>query len=330
MRPTRLDLEGFASFRQPTSLDFTDADLFVLSGPTGSGKSSIIDAMTFALYGVVARYGDKRLVAPVISNGRNEARVRLAFAVGDDHYTAVRVVRRTATGASTKEARLERWRGDDPDDAVVVAATADELTEAVETVLGLGYEHFTTTVVLPQGAFQRFLHARASERQGLLVELLDLAVFGRIGQAARTRATTAEARAGVLAQQLDAAGEQATDEAVEAAASRVEALATAIAQIDDARPELDEILAEGRAQADRVTELERQVAALDAVEAPDDLAELAARESAAAESLEEGAVRRSRWEVGPQPGARHLAALRRRAAGPRRDQGGQERARWHG
>ena len=59
MRPIRLELEGFSSFRDHTELDFSDAELFVLSGPTGAGKSSIIDAITFALFGSVPRYGKK-------------------------------------------------------------------------------------------------------------------------------------------------------------------------------------------------------------------------------------------------------------------------------
>ena len=51
MRPITLDMDGFASFREPAHVDFTDADFFALVGPTGSGKSTIIDAMTFALFG---------------------------------------------------------------------------------------------------------------------------------------------------------------------------------------------------------------------------------------------------------------------------------------
>ncbi len=108
MRPIRLELEGFTAYREYTVLDFDGADLFVLTGPTGSGKSSIIDAITFALYGSVPRYQNPNLVHPVISQGKVEARVRFDFAIAERVYTAVRVVRKTARGgATTKEARLE-------------------------------------------------------------------------------------------------------------------------------------------------------------------------------------------------------------------------------
>ncbi|HEY1117977.1 MAG TPA: AAA family ATPase, partial [Acidimicrobiales bacterium] len=70
MRPVRVELEGFSAFRQLTVVDFTDADLFAFVGPTGAGKSSVIDGMVFALYGSVPRYGREGLVHPVISQGR--------------------------------------------------------------------------------------------------------------------------------------------------------------------------------------------------------------------------------------------------------------------
>ena len=57
MRPTRIEVEGFSAFRARTEVDLADADLFAFVGPTGAGKSSVIDAMVFALYGSVPRYG---------------------------------------------------------------------------------------------------------------------------------------------------------------------------------------------------------------------------------------------------------------------------------
>jgi exonuclease SbcC len=109
MRPELLVVEGFTAFRQRTEVDFRGADLFALWGPTGAGKSSLIDAMVFALYGSVPRYANKNLVAPVISQQELEARVWLRFSVGSSSYVAARVVRADGKGgASTREARLER------------------------------------------------------------------------------------------------------------------------------------------------------------------------------------------------------------------------------
>ena len=93
MRPVRLEVEGFTVFREPLVVDFAGADLFALVGATGAGKTSIIDAVTFALYGSVPRLDDKRAVAPVISQNLTEATVRLDFTVDGVAHTAVRVVR---------------------------------------------------------------------------------------------------------------------------------------------------------------------------------------------------------------------------------------------
>lgn len=285
MRPTRLELEGFASFRQPTTIDFGDADLFVLSGPTGSGKSSVIDAITFCLYGVVARYDDKRIVEPVISKGRNEARVSLQFSVDGVNHTAVRVVRRTRTGASTKEARLERWRGDDPADARAVADNAADVSTATEALLGLGYDHFTRTVVLPQGAFQEFLHGSQSERADLLNQLLAVDVFDRVARQARTRASTLQGELKGLQARLDGDLAEVTDEQLETADTRVGKLQDDVDAIDEAAPKLEEILTAGREQAATVTTLEQHAEALEAVTRPEGLDDLVDELSVAGQAV---------------------------------------------
>lgn len=276
MRPIQLDLEGFASFREPTTLALGDAEVFVLSGPTGAGKSSLIDAMTFVLYGSVPRYDDRRLVAPIISQGMAEARVRLHFTVGGAGYTAVRVVRRTKSGgATTKEARLEKWRGDEPGDGDVIAGTADEVNASIEALLGLSFEHFTTCIALPQGAFQAFLHAKPKDRNDLLVELLDLDVYRKVGALARDRAKEHEMRADVLQRRLDADLAEATEDALRAAMNRREAVESLVGELDRAQPQLDQILDEGqrlRQQADDARQVADQLASL---EVPDGVADLA-------------------------------------------------------
>ena len=111
MRPIRLELEGFGTFRERTVVELGDLDLVAVVGPTGSGKSTLIDAATFALYGSVARYDNTALVAPAIHQLATEARVRFDFELAGLRYRAVRVVRRGkptrggAPRASTREAR---------------------------------------------------------------------------------------------------------------------------------------------------------------------------------------------------------------------------------
>ena len=179
MRPVRLEVSGFGVFREPTTVDFEGVDFFALVGPTGSGKSTVIDAICFALYGSVPRYDDRRVVAPIITMGAQEAKVSLTFDVDGERYVATRVVRRTKTGATTPEARLERIG-----DGESLAGNARDVEDAVEGLLGLPFEHFTKCVVLPQGEFARFLHDKPRDRQELLVELLNLGFYARMGQKA--------------------------------------------------------------------------------------------------------------------------------------------------
>jgi exonuclease SbcC len=247
MRPVRLEFEGFTAFRDPTVVDFVDADLFALTGPTGSGKTSVLDAIVFALYGTVPRLADQRAVAPIIAQGMAQARIRLDFTVGVDEYTATRVVRRTKTGATTPEARLEAA-------GEVLAGNADEVTARVGEVLGLSYEHFTKCVVLPQGEFARFLHDKPKDRQELLVSLLDLGVYGRMAELAGRRRSNAASQVAVLEGRLgDLAN--ATPDAVALAAARLARLTSLVAQLDAAMPELaalDVDLAEANAASERL------------------------------------------------------------------------------
>ena len=196
MRPLRLDLAGFTVFREPTTIDFTDADFFALVGPTGSGKSTVLDAICFALYGTVPRWADKRAIANALAPSCVEARVRLVFESAGVRYALPRVVRRDGKGAvTTRGAAMEALpAGFDlgrldaglstEDLGEVVAGTPSEVDDAVLDVVGLPYEQFTKCVVLPQGEFAAFLHAKPADRQRILVNLLGLDVYGRIRERA--------------------------------------------------------------------------------------------------------------------------------------------------
>lgn len=291
MRPRRLELEGFTVFRQPVTVDFDGADLFAFVGPTGAGKTSLIDAVTFALYGAVPRL-DRRAVAPIVSQNLTEARVRLDFTVGDESYTAVRVVRATKTGgATTREARLERVvpaTGGDGDAGAlttVLAGNADEVTAAVTQLLGLTYEHFTTCVSLPQGQFARFLHDKPRDRQDLLVRLLGLGIYDQVAASARQRAALAKEAADVMEGRLaQLAG--ATAEARQEAKAHLDALVVLADKLAAAEPRLDALAEQvetaRRAAQQRADRLEL----LEHLEPGDGVAELAAAIKHAAEERE--------------------------------------------
>ncbi|MDQ3645465.1 MAG: SMC family ATPase [Actinomycetota bacterium] len=268
MRPLRLELEGFTSFRDPTVIDLEDADYFVLVGPTGSGKSTVIDAMCFALYGSVPRYDDRRLVAPVITQGQLQAKVRFDFSVGDVTYTAVRVVRRQGKGATTKEARLER-------DGEVLAGNADELTSAIVELLGLTFEHFTKCVVLPQGEFARFLHDKPSERQGMLVELLGLSIYERMGQTARARAAFTKSKIELNQRRLEEDFSFATTGALREAKARAKRLRALKKQVDEAAPELTAIERALEEHAKAIAEVSSALAATAKITLPETVSKLA-------------------------------------------------------
>ncbi|MFN8031869.1 MAG: SMC family ATPase [Mycobacterium sp.] len=232
MRPILLELDGFASYRTKATVDFRDTDFFVLVGPTGSGKSTVIDAMVFALYGTVPRWDDLKAVAPALAPTVNRAVVRLIFDAGGKRYAATRDVRRSGgknPTVSIKEGRLEQFVSDqalgDPEDEVVTLATGRDVNGAVEQILGLDFGQFTQSVALPQGEFAQFLHATDGERQAILKNLLGYTVYDRIQQAAFSKSTDARSRADTLAEQLEGYAD-ATEEQVDATTRRVEQLHT--------------------------------------------------------------------------------------------------------
>lgn len=284
MRPVRIEMEGFAAFRQRVVVDFTraletDTALFSLSGPTGSGKSSLIDAMIFALYGRIPRLG-AQLVAPVISAGADRCRVRLDFEADGDVYTAVREVRRTATGgASVREARLQIGEQ-------VLADGAATVTDHVQTLLGLGFDDFTRTVVLPQGKFARFLEATPGERQNLLRGLLGMDVYSKVRTLAGERRAAAQARADTASARLEALEVPPAD-AIEELHGRVASLQELETRAADWERELADLTRKASEAATEVERLADAEARLVSIEAPPRIEELADLVSAATTAVHE-------------------------------------------
>ena len=181
MKLHRLEIEGFGPFRerQAVDIDAFDGDgIFLISGRTGAGKSSILDGVSFALYGGVARYegGEKRLRSDHCRDG-DRTEVRLEFTVAERRWRVTRSPEyqrpaRRGGGMTTESARAELEELVD-DVWVGRAAKPREVALLLDEVLGLNLQQFQQVILLAQNRFSRFLLAAVGERQQLLRTLFD-------------------------------------------------------------------------------------------------------------------------------------------------------------
>ncbi|MDW8153620.1 MAG: SMC family ATPase [Armatimonadota bacterium] len=249
MRPLRLLLEGFTCFKEGQSLDFAHLDLFAITGPTGAGKTSLLDAMIFALYGRIPRVG--RRYAELISLGRDRMSVVLEFQLLDRRFRVGRTGRRSGPAQAVLEEILDGG-------TKALASGVREVDRAVQDLLGLPYEAFTQAVVLPQGEFATFLKSPPGERREILRDLLRLQIYERMRQLAQEERQALEASRSGL-ERLCEEYADATPQALRAAEEEVEGLRRA-------REELDQRLRELRQRLEILTELRRKTAELEALQ----------------------------------------------------------------
>ena len=316
MRPVRLDMDGFASFRDKTILDFTDTDYFVLVGATGAGKSTVIDAITFALYGTVPRWNDQRMITPALAPTATRCVVRLVFDADGQRYVVAREARRSGgktSRVSMHASRLERLHDpDDLDGEGDVLAAESEVTKAVENLLGLSYDHFTTCVALPQGEFAEFLHAKPSDRQDILSSLLGYQLYDELQSRANSRAR--EKRAARDALEAALAG---YDEATEQQVSDLTGRADRLNQLQTwltgtGLPNLKQAALAVTDTGDRLDELAAQQQALAAVQVPPGVAALDADLAAATSTLTEATKVHEAAEAADTRAAEKVSAFRPR------------------
>ncbi|MCC3762254.1 SMC family ATPase [Glycomyces sp. TRM65418] len=298
MRPIRLDLQGFASYTGSETFDFTDVDFFALTGPTGAGKSTVLDAMCFALYGRTPRWRvntTQNAIAPSAVEGR----VRLVFAAAGQHYVATRILRRDRNGkVKTTTAALEQLPdGVDPaDDGELVeglgkalAGSPNEVSNAAERVIGLPFEQFTKCVLLPQGEFAEFLHASPADRRKILENLLGHSVYRRVQQLAGAKRDAATTAMKTLEAQL-ARIPAVTDLELTAAAERVERLEKLTEPVRDKANALDGLAAAVETARRRLNEAEANLASLTYIKQPAGVADIAAQVAAASAAVAEKAA----------------------------------------
>jgi len=189
LRPIHLSIEGLTAFRTLQEIDFGELDLFVITGPTGSGKTSILDAMTFALYGDVCRVKSGEL-RDLISHGATHVKVSLDFHINGTTFRVARRMKKVGQGHDVHFVRVEG----DEEIPVCDGSGVTAINKAIEEVVGLDFSAFTKAVLLPQGAFHEFLKGDTSARRKILVDLLELNRYVSAGARARSQANILSAR----------------------------------------------------------------------------------------------------------------------------------------
>ena len=185
-----LRITGIGPFAGTHTVDFSafeDSGLFLLDGPTGAGKSTLIDAITFALYGDVARTKDAskdRLRSNHISDS-DPSEADLVFEVATGIYRVTRTPAYTPAGKKSQrnsKSTLTRvvedpdapdgWRTVEP-----IASGPRDVGYEIPRIVGLDKDQFLQTIVLPQGKFSQFLNATSDAREQILRDIFDTQIY---------------------------------------------------------------------------------------------------------------------------------------------------------
>jgi len=258
MIPQRVKLSGFLSYKDEQEVRFEGSPLWMLSGTNGSGKSSVFDAVTFALFG--AHRGGTQGATELINKESNTLAVEFDFTVEKQPYRIKRTVRRKTAGVAGTQ---QVYRGVPPTALSQTGATrevewqpvADTQLKAkfdawVRDTIGLDYETFTSSVLLLQGKAEKLLDSTPAGRAGVLARIVDLERYQKLHGKADDRRRELKARLESLAGQLESIRVVPDDELASARA-RIAVAEAARAAAQDTIDTLSAVELQARNWADK-------------------------------------------------------------------------------
>jgi len=185
MKILKVSIKNLNSLKGSHEIDFTkepfvSAGLFAITGATGSGKTTILDAITLALFGKASRYGNESNPHNMMTKGAAECSAEVVFEVNKVEYLAQWSLLRARGKSDGKiqppERKLLTKQGK------ILASQIKDVTNKIEEVLGLDHERFMRSVMLAQGQFSKFLTSKPDERAQLLESLTGSEIYSKIGE----------------------------------------------------------------------------------------------------------------------------------------------------
>ena len=187
MRPIKLSLKAIGPFKNKVEIDFSTIgahELFLIHGKTGSGKTTLFDAICFALYGTVPSGREGCLISD-FAEKMDRPFVEFEFELGTERYRAFRqfeyqIPLKTKEGTKRSPEKLEFCRVHDDGTTETLATKKKLMLEVIQERLGLDVNQFKQVVLLPQGEFRQLLLANSSDREKLLERLFDSSFYDGI------------------------------------------------------------------------------------------------------------------------------------------------------
>ena len=255
MIPLKLELTNFLSYRQATCLDFDGVHLACISGLNGAGKSSLLDAMTWALFGKSRSRSDDDLVNRLAANRGESAEVRFVFELEGTCYRVMRQKQQGRTSMLDFQIAVgdEQWR-------TLNEGGVRQTQSAVEELLRMNFDTFTNASFFLQGQADAFTTRTPGQRKEILADLLGVNLWDRYKEAAAARRKREQERLLLLdarLQEID--GELQEQEQREAGLQEAKA---ELAQLSERLREREQLLEQMRRVEAATRQQEQQVQTL--------------------------------------------------------------------